>query len=86
MVAPSPRTAVNKRALAVGRRIEERRKSLGLTREALADAMKVRAPTVFRWERGQFLPSVVDIVRLAKALSTSVGALVGEQPTDDAAA
>lgn len=56
----------------VGARIAARRKSLGLTQEDLADKVSVRAATVSRWERGDFLPPVADFVGLARALGASV--------------
>ncbi len=37
--------------------ISKLRKKLALTREALADKLKVEALTVSRWERGQCRPS-----------------------------
>jgi DNA-binding XRE family transcriptional regulator len=60
VVLAMPGNGAAKRENAAGgaarRRLAERRKALGLTQEALADAMGVERTTVVRWERGETAP------------------------------
>jgi tetratricopeptide (TPR) repeat protein/transcriptional regulator with XRE-family HTH domain len=60
---------------AARRRLAERRKALGLTQEALADAMGVERTTVVRWERGESAPLPLIRPKLARALRVSADRL-----------
>lgn len=61
---PKPKPAT------LGQRIEARRKSLGLARQACADSAGVSHNTWYRWERGMDLPvSILD--RIAAVLDTT---------------
>ncbi len=51
-------------------RIRSYRLQSGLSQRALADAIGQRRASVSAWERGQHLPSVVSLFRLARALDT----------------
>jgi transcriptional regulator with XRE-family HTH domain len=53
-------------------RFAERRKAMGLSQERLAEAVRVDASTVARWERGETDPLAVYRPRLAEALNVSV--------------
>lgn len=58
-------------AKTLGARIREARERAGLSQAALGEAVGVRAPTVFRWERDQITPELPRIARLAEVLGTS---------------
>lgn len=62
-----PEDAVSNRA-GKRHRLAQRRKSLGLTQEALAGLLAVERSTVVRWERGETEPSPWARPKLAKAL------------------
>ena len=55
-----------------GANIRQRRKLLGLTQYQLAEAMGVRQPTVFRWEKGQMEPRRHHKAKLARVLGLDV--------------
>ncbi|MBM3694976.1 MAG: helix-turn-helix transcriptional regulator [Actinobacteria bacterium] len=52
----------------MGRDLRARRRALGLTQVALAEAVGTRPVMVGRWERGEALPSADEVMRLAEAL------------------
>ena len=52
-------------------RLRELRKKAGLTQEGLAEATKISAMTVRRWEWGQRVPRMDEIKQLAEALHVS---------------
>lgn len=57
---------------AVVNRVEELRNRAGLSRQELADAVDVHYQTIGYIERGEYSPSLVLALRLAKAMSASV--------------
>jgi transcriptional regulator with XRE-family HTH domain len=57
------------------KRFAQRRKTLGLTQEALADLLGVDRSTVVRWERGQTEPGAWIQPKLATALQVSADRL-----------
>lgn len=61
-----------------GERIKDRRKELGMTADKLAQKIGVSRSTIFRYENGfiEKLP-INSLVPIARALSTTVGALMG---------
>jgi transcriptional regulator with XRE-family HTH domain len=61
---------------ALGDAIRERRKKLGLSQEALADAAGVHVTHLGGVERGVRNPNYTTIVKLARALDTTPGKLV----------
>ena len=61
---------------AMGRRIHERRRELKLTQERLAERTEVSASFVGHLERGEKIPSVDTLARLAEALDVSLDFLV----------
>lgn len=63
-------------AQAVGDRIAERRRALGLTQAALADALSLTHQAVSKWERGESLPDVALLMPLADLLQVSVDGLL----------
>ena len=71
----------------IGDRIRMARKSAGLTQEALAQAVGVRAQMIYRYERHGTIPTAVGADRLARACGVSVGWLItgeGEAPREAA--
>ena len=57
---------------AVVNTVEELRNKAGLSRQELADAVDVHYQTIGYIERGEYSPSLVLALRLAKALQVSV--------------
>lgn len=60
----------------IGAGIAQRRKQLGMSQEELARQLGVTRQAVSKWESGAALPSVDNIVELAKALAISVDELL----------
>lgn len=63
-------------ALAFGEAVREKRFELGLSQEELANAAQIERSHMGKIERGEHLPNLVLILRLAKALSVKPGVLV----------
>ena len=59
-------------------KIKQCRRAKNLTQAELAKLIKVSPMTVRRWEWGQRQPRTNEIAKLAEALGTTVGALMGE--------
>lgn len=57
----------------LGEKLQELRKSKGLTQEALAEALHVSRTAVSKWESGRGLPSIDSL----KAIATFFGVTVG---------
>ncbi|MDH4385276.1 MAG: helix-turn-helix transcriptional regulator [Caulobacter sp.] len=66
--------------VAVGARMRMRRKTLGLTQTALAEALGITFQQVQKYERGANRVSASMLVRAAKRLECPVAFLVGEEP------
>lgn len=62
----------------LGERIKERRKSLGWTQQTLCDKTGLSKGFLSDVENGKTSVCVDNLVEIAKALSVSVGHLVGE--------
>lgn len=65
--------------MSVGSRIAQRRKELEMTQKTLADVVDVPFQSVSSWELGEFLPETELLLKIAKALSTTVSWLVEEE-------
>ena len=63
-------------ALAFGGAVRKRRFELGLSQEELANAAQIERSHMGKIERGEHLPNLILILRLAKALSIKPGTLV----------
>ncbi len=70
-------SAVSRR---VGARARDRRNDLGLTQRELAAAVGLTRSSIANIEAGRQEFSVANIVAIADALRTTVGALLGEEP------
>ncbi len=63
--------------VALGRRIQERRKHQGFTQEQLGNDLFVSPQAVSKWENGESLPDVGTLPALCKTLGTSADAMLG---------
>ena len=73
--------------MTMGQRIAQRRKGLGLSQEALADAVGVSRQAVSKWELDEAQPDAAKIVLLAQALGiTTDELLLGEAEEEKSAA
>lgn len=61
-----------------GERIQKLRNDLGLSREALAGRVDLSARTIENYEANLRDPKVGDLIKIAKALNTTVAYLAGE--------
>jgi transcriptional regulator with XRE-family HTH domain len=61
----------------MGRDLRARRRALGLTQVALAEAVGTRPVMVGRWERGEALPTMGEARRLAEILDLDPSAAAG---------
>lgn len=66
--------------LSFGRTLRERRTSLGLSQEELADLAGLHRTYVGSIERGERNPSLLNIARLARALRVKPSELMPELP------
>ncbi len=64
--------------MTLGKRIQERRTSLGLSREVLSIRSKVGQKSIYNYERELRSPTVRDLKKIASALNTSLSWLMGE--------
>ncbi len=62
----------------IGNRIKKRRESLGLQVKELSQQIGVTSSLISQVERGKAYPSIVTIKKIADALRTTVGELIGE--------
>lgn len=63
----------------IGYRIAQARKDCGLTQSGLAEKLDITFQAVSLWERGETLPDVENLIRLADELHVSVSALVEDR-------
>jgi transcriptional regulator with XRE-family HTH domain len=73
-------------ALALGTRIRERRRALGLSLVRLAETTDLSHPFLSQVERGHARPSVMSLQRIADALGVEVGWLFGASSPSEARA
>ena len=68
----------------IGRFISEKRKELGLTQKELADKLYVTDKTISRWENGNYMPDLSNIIVLSDILGVSTyELLLGEEMTKE---
>ncbi len=65
-------------ALAFGAAVRERRLAVGVSQEQLANAAQVERSHMGKIERGEHMPNLVLILRIAEALQVRPGLLVDE--------
>ncbi len=64
----------------LGKALRDLRRRSGLSQEALAERAELSRNFVAQIERGESTPTVATLSRLAGALGTTVGELLGEEP------
>ncbi len=62
----------------MGKRIKKRRESLGLQVKELSVKIGVTSSLISQIERGKAFPSIVTLKKVAEAMRTTVGDLIGE--------
>ena len=68
--------------MTLGKRIAARRQSLGLTREALADAVSIAKSSISEWESGKREPRLPTLEKIAAVLDTTIEALMHDGPAE----
>ena len=75
-MSPAPKPTPNPVVAAFGRRVRAQREKLGLSQEAAAVRCEVHWTYLGQVERGQRSARVENIIKLAKGLETTPGALL----------
>jgi len=57
--------------------LAQKRRSLGMSQEALAERIQVSRQAVSKWETGEAMPDMTKLIALADALEISIDALCG---------
>jgi len=65
----------------VGRRLREARRQRDLTLQSVAEQVGISGAHLSRLEKGDRQPSIGVLLELARAYQTSIGELLGEEPT-----
>ena len=60
-----------------GERLEEMRKDKGMTQEDLAKLLDVSSVTISSYERGEIVPKLANLLKLAEVLNISIDYLCG---------
>lgn len=62
----------------LGENIRQRREYIGFTQEKLAEESALSKPTIYRIETAQSVARIDQLIRIAKALATSIDTLLPE--------
>ena len=62
-----------------GERVTESRKRCGITQLSLAEKLNYSDKAVSKWERGESLPDVFTIMKIAETLGVTMSYLLGEE-------
>ena len=62
----------------IGKIITDKRKSLGLTQQALAEKLNISFQAVSKWENGTSDPSTSNLIALAKLYGISAEEILNE--------
>ena len=62
----------------MGKRIKQKRESLGLQMKELSNKIGVTPSLISQIEKGKAFPSIVTLKKVSEALNTTVGELIGE--------
>ena len=68
-----------------GKRIQENREAMGLSRADLAEYMQVSATTIYKWENEQAQPNINALQRLAQLFRLTIDELCDFSPSAEAA-
>jgi transcriptional regulator with XRE-family HTH domain len=68
--------------LTLGERIQQLRKTVGLSQEQLAEILDVSRQAVSKWETDQSVPEIDKLIALSKAFSVSTDELLGNASAD----
>ena len=60
----------------IGQRIKEQRKKLGLTQQDLATRTGIRRPNIARLEKGDGLPNLSTLLKVAEGLNIEISSLI----------
>lgn len=72
--------------MTIGQRIAQKRKELGLSQEALGEALGVSRQSVYKWESGSALPEIEKLISMGRLFGVTIGWLLGvEEPVRPAA-
>ena len=66
--------------LSIGKNIQNKRKSMGLTQDQLATALGVSIAAVSKWETGGAYPDITLLAPIARLLGVTVDDLLGFEP------
>ena len=64
-------------AMTIGQRIARERKRLGLSQEALGEALGVSRQAISKWEADASLPEIDKLIAMARCFGVTVGWLLG---------
>lgn len=70
-------------AWVIAQRVRMAREKQGLRQEDLADRTGIMRPNITRLERGQHLPSLSTLLKVAHALNIDMNSLTAEIPLDE---
>ena len=59
--------------MTIGQRISSKRKELGLSQEALGEALSVSRQSIYKWESDASLPDIDKLITLSRLFGVSVG-------------
>jgi transcriptional regulator with XRE-family HTH domain len=68
--------------MTLGQRIQQLRKSIGLSQEQLADMTDVSRQAISKWETDQSVPEIEKLLALSRAFSVSTDELLGNAAAD----
>ena len=66
----------------LGQRIQEGRKSAGLSQEALGEQLGVSRQAVSKWESDAAVPELENLIAMSRIFGASIGALLGVEPPE----
>lgn len=70
--------------MTIGQRITAKRKELGLSQEALGEALGVSRQAIYKWESDSALPEIEKLIALSRLFGVSVGWLLGVEEAAEA--
>ena len=68
----------------LGRRIQEERRSAGLSQEALGERLGVSRQAVSKWEADAAVPELESLIAMSRIFGVTIGALLGVETPEEA--